>query len=213
MNKYVCLLFVVSLFFYSCGKQVDELKEASELAQKAPEIANAIEKNTDIAQNIKEQRRKKGDTLAMHFTKLQEFIPTSINGYTATEPKGEILNLGAYSFSQASRNFTKSDSKGNDAFVEITIIDYNQAAELYATLTLWSVGISHEDENGYEKSFDPGIPNTFGFEKYDKLDKTAEITFAIGYRFIISVKANSQQKIDFVRSIVNSMKIKELAQF
>jgi hypothetical protein len=205
------ILCVFILLFMGCGEKAQEMKNAMEIIKNAPNMADKAQKGMDRAKQLREDRIKRGDTLAMNFKKLQEYLPKSLDGYKAEEPSGESSAFGSYSFSRAGIRFVKDKSDGSQDYVEIELLDYNQAAELYAGLTFWSAGISVENKDGWEKTFDTKIEWGFGYEKYHKPNNSAEVSYALGYRFLLSVKANNQSNTDFVRRTAESLKLKELA--
>lgn len=214
MKKIVLLLSIITaLFWFGCGDKVDEAKNALELMNKAPEIAKDMEKGMEESQKLREERRKRGDTLALHFSKLQSFLPTEISGYKAEEPDGETMNMGGMSLSTSKIRFVKEMPDGNQSYINIQLTDYNQAVEMYAGLVFWGAGISIENSNGYERTYKTGIDKVLGYEKYDKSGKNSEVTLAVGYRFLVHLEANEQTNSDFLRKVTESINLKELAKY
>lgn len=208
--KYLSVLFIIALLFSGCGEKMKQMKDAAEFAQKAPEMAKNIEQSQDAAKKAREERVKKGDTLAMPYQKLQEYMPASISGYTAEEPAGESVNMQGVSYSMASRRYVQG-SGDNESEIEISIMDYNAVESMYAAAAFWVAGYSREDSKSFDRTFDPGIKNVYGLEHYDKVNKRVEVTFAVGYRFLVSIKATNQPNTDLVKRVAGSMKLKDLA--
>ena len=147
-----------------------------------------MQKANEANQARREERRKRGDTLAMPYQDLQKYLPESISGYTSQEPTGSSMNMTGMSYSTAARRYTKTGANGEES-VEVTIMDYNASADLYAGLTsIWGTNFSMEDQNGYSRSFDAGVKDVAGWEHYDKQGKNSEVTNAVGGRFILSRK-------------------------
>lgn len=206
-------LLIIGLFAFvliSCGEKAREMKNAMELAKNAPEIAKNMEKSQNAAQAKIDERKKKGDTLAMPFQKLQQYLPTSLAGYKAETPGGESMNMPGMSYSSATIRFSKENSATEDN-VTVELFDYNQVGAMFTAATLWMSGFSREDAKGYEKTFNPGVNNVFGFEKFEKERKYAEVTFAIGYRFVLTIKGYNQTNGDNLINLGKSMKLGELA--
>lgn len=212
MKYKILLVSILSVFFLiSCGEKVDELKKAAEFVQKAPEMAKNLEKSANEAQTIREQRVKRGDTLAMHYEKLQSYLPSSISGYEAEEPSGETLNNMGFSYSTASRRFVQ---KGGDISkeIEVTIVDYVAVESLFMASTYWLNGYSRESAESYDKTFDPGFKNVFALDHFDKKEKRGEVTYGVGYRFLVTIRGNRIDNTDILKNVAKSMKLDELAK-
>jgi hypothetical protein len=209
MKIFITAIILTSvLILSSCGEKVQEMKQAADNLSKIAEAGNNMEAGAKLAEAKKQERIKKGDTLAMPYKKLQEYLPASISGYTPEDPTGETMNMGM-SFSHVTRRYVK----GND-YINIEIFDYNQAYELYQGITaLWATGISIETDKAMERTYKTSFDNVVGYEKFDKISKTASLTCAVAWRFIIVMEANNQPGTDFTKSIFNSMKIKELSAY
>lgn len=190
-----------------CSKDAQELNEAQQLLQQIPEATKNIQDQANLAQNLRNERIKRGDTLAMNYKDLMNFMPKEISGYKLETPQGESLNFGEMSYSQTTYNFTSPNGS-----VEIILADYNRVAELYTSMTLWTTGISVENEQGYQKTYNPNIPNTVGYEQYDKSSKTANVMFAVAGRFFINVKAENQANTEFAKKVASMVNVAELAK-
>lgn len=209
--KLYSLVFLTFFILLSCGEKVDELKKAAEFVQKAPEMAKNIEKSANEAEAIREQRVKRGDTLAMNYEKLITYLPSSIAGYEAEEPSGESINVMGLSYSTASRRFVQ---KGGDISkeIEVTLIDYVAVESLYMAATYWLSGYSRENAESYDKTFDPGIKNVFALDHFEKKDKRGEVTYGLGYRFLLKISSDGIDNTDILKNVAKSMKLEELAK-
>lgn len=212
--KYWILGFSItaSLLVGSCGGKVDEMRQVAENVKELSKAGENMEKANQANEAKREERRKRGDTLAMPYQELQKYLPESVSGYTPQEPSGSTMNMTGMSYSTAARRYTKSAADGSEESVEVTIIDYNASSELYTGMTaLWGANFSMEDQNGYQRSFDAGVKDVAGWEHYDKQNKNSDITAALGGRFILTVKVTAQPNNDLAKSIVKSMKLSDLA--
>lgn len=207
---------IITLFAFiliSCGEKAKEIKDAVELAQKAPEMAKNMQNAQDAAKIRWDERKKKGDTLALPYKKLDEFIPASINGYKSEDPSGQNMNMQGLSYAESSRRYTKEGTNGVNEDIEIKIVDYNATYDMFAAAFFWmSTNFSREDANGYERTIDIGVKDVPGFEKFNKSSKTAELTFAVGYRFILTIRVENQANTDFAKSIAKTMKLAEMSK-
>lgn len=213
MKKYFALVIMTfGLLLSSCGEKAKEMKDAAEIMQKAPEAAQKMEQANNEGAKRYAQRRAKGDTLAINFNELMKYLPQNIPDYKAEEPKGSTNNSIGFSLSQVEKRFTKSGSDGSENHITISIMDYNQGYAFYSGLTYWAaMEISTESTEGYQKTFKPGIENTIGLEEYTKSNKTAKVTYSLGYRFLLTMEANNQSNTKFLKSIAGKIDLKKLA--
>lgn len=143
----------------------------------------------------------------MNYTDLQGYLPTSIDGYEAGEPGGSTMNMQGMSFSSADIEFTNSNGDN----IRITLLDYSGAVSMYQAATaMWSAGMSFEDDESIAQSV-KWDENIMGWEEYRKKDKEANLSLGIGDRFFLSIQADNQNNIDFVKNIAESMSLSELS--
>lgn len=209
--KLFLTFIILATFLLSCGEKVDELKKAAEFVQKAPEMAKNLEQSANEAQVIREQRVKRGDTLAMHYEKLQSYLPASIPGYEAEEPSGETMNNMGLSYSMASRRYVQRSGEMSKE-IEVSLIDYVAVESLFMASTYWLSGYSRESAESYDKTFDTGIKNVFALDHFDKKDKSGEVTLGIGYRFLLKISGDRIENTDILKNIAKNMKLEELAK-
>ena len=75
----------------------------------------------------------------MDYKDLQNYLPSSVNGYEAGEPSGSTMNMQGMSFSSAEIEFTNQDGDN----VRVTLLDYTSAIMMYQAATaMWTAGIS-----------------------------------------------------------------------
>lgn len=206
------ILITATIFLISCGKEAQEAKQAFDILKDLPEKAQKMEQQADLVQKKQEERRQRGDTLAMPYQKLQEFLPKNISEYGDAKLSGESMNWGGFSMSKASANFYKEQPDGKTKNLSIELIDYNENYGLYAGLIFWSAGYSREDEYGFERTFNPGFENVWALEKFEKQDGTAELVYAISYRFLMTLRADNQKDTEFLKSVAKKVDIAKLAK-
>ncbi|MGA2296164.1 MAG: hypothetical protein ABSG15_01270 [FCB group bacterium] len=206
------LILVGFIVLSGCGEKMKEMQQTMDVLKKAPEAVQNMANDTKAAEQKRKDRVKSGDTLAMPYQELQKYLPESIGGYTAQEPKGSTTNMTGFSVTEVSRRFVKPGANGSENFVDVEMTDYNQAEQMYAGLTaIWALGISVESNEKSEKSYKPDYPNSLGFESYDKIHKNATLNIGLGWRFFVKIEANNQSSCDFIKGIANSMKLKDLS--
>ena len=214
MKTLILLLAALVLIgLNSCGEKTKEVEKAIDIAKKAPDIAEKYEKTQNKAEQVWKERKERGDTLAVNFHKLQEFLPEEIPGYTAEKPTGESMNMMGVSYSEAKRKYIKKLDDGNNETIEITILDYNSASNLYTAATaMWLTNYSYENEQGFGKSFHPEVPDSFGFEEYKTNSKTATVTLAVAYRFIVTIEGTNQKDTENIKQMLKSINLSGLAK-
>ncbi len=216
--RVIGLLLIVVLFIgiSACGEKSQEVKDienAIDMVKNAPNIVKKVESAQEKAKKVWEERKAKGDTLPYGFRELQKYLPDNLPGYTAKEPRGETMNMMGFSYSEASRQYIKKSEDGSKQAISIKILDYNSTASLFtAAASWWATGYSFENEDGYAKSFDPGIENCYGYEEYHAKRKNAEITLAIAYRFILTINASNQSDTEGLKNIVKQIALEKLAK-
>jgi hypothetical protein len=208
-----CLFISMALLVWSCGggssKEAtittkDGEVSVSDLAKAGTQVQDAVQR----AEAKREERRKKGDTLAMNYKDLQAYLP-EVSGYTKSDsPSGESMNMaGMGSWSRAAQRYESGEKN-----VEVELIDYNQSMMGYSAASM-VFGMNIQVENDREKSgtFQTGINEVAGYEKVYKTEQNAELIYAIADRFILNLKLNGSNDIDLLKGIAKSMKLSELA--
>ncbi|MBX7241284.1 MAG: hypothetical protein K1X92_05990 [Bacteroidia bacterium] len=211
-TKILTGLLILSIFS-GCNK-------LSEKAQDAKNTVNVLQNVDDIAQNMEEstknaekkiqERRQRGDTVAMHYDKLKTYLPTDLQGYTPDgEPKGEMVKNAGMSFSTITQNYKKGEST-----MKVTLHDYNGVGMLYtAAFGMFGVGgLEVENDQEIMKGWDPKMGEVKGFEKYQKKQKDANVVLGTAERFVLIVDASGQENTDAVKSVAKSAKWGELSK-
>lgn len=211
MKKLNLVLVALALLgFISCGEKYDELKNAAEVIKNAPQATEEMSKSVDLAEKKRNERRAKGDTLAIHFSELQKFLPTEVNGAKAEEPKGQTTSMSGFSMSTAERTYTYLDNSSH--YLKISLLDYNESYAMYAGVTYWaSLGLSNETADGFTKTFKTDNSEIAGIEEYSKGSKTAKISYAIGYRFLMTIEEFGASNTDNVKNVAKTIDIKKLS--
>lgn len=143
----------------------------------------------------------------MNYTDLQFYLPTSIENYKAGEPGGSTMEMEGMSFSSAEIEFTGSDGKT----IKITLMDYSLAQNMFKMATAaWGSGINFEDDESKIQTFKIS-EKIAGWEEFRKKENEAQIAIGIGERFFLSIEANEQKGIDFIKEIALNMELDELA--
>lgn len=213
MKSYI-IVFTLFLAFVigGCGasEELEEMKKAVDMVKDMPEKAEKISNRMEIAKKRYEERKAKGDTIAMNYKELQEYLPKSISGYGEPKLSGQTTNTMGISISNAEALFQKEgDNKGR---IKIELVDHTAGYGAFMAAATWLTGYSFENDNRVDKTFETGMDDVFGFESYGKKNKRAELTYALGYRFIINITGYDQEGTDFLKDVAKKIDLKKLAK-
>ncbi len=201
LTHYAAVLLPVCLLLSACGG-IQKAKEAASAVSAAKNYAE----NVESGQKKAEERRAKGDTLALAYTELQKYLPAAVAGYEKEgEPEGQTMNMAGASYSTAAQAYKKGDQT-----LKITITDYNGAYALYGMATaVMASGYSMENADEKVGGIDLGVGK--GWEDIKKKDKTASVLIGLSDRFFVQAEASNQDNADFVKEVVKSMDLQKLA--
>jgi predicted ribosome quality control (RQC) complex YloA/Tae2 family protein len=210
----ICIT-AIALVFSSCGikkrgedqNTITDKDNPLSALKKLSDNAEKVKEDMDDSQKMQEDRKKRGDTLAMNYKELQKYLPETIAGYEKDgEPGGQSVNMAGMSYSTASQKFKKEAD-----YIEVTVTDYNQAYGTFQGLFSYAGMFSVESDEEKTTKYNTGVEHTLAIESYKKKDKDATITAGAGYRFWIEVKGNNQPDAEFLKKVLAGMKLKELA--
>lgn len=195
------LVFVLGIL--SCGQKAEDAKNATTVLSNLDDVADAMKD----AQSKVEERRAKGDTLAIPHQDLQKYLPNSISGYEKDgEPDGESVNMMGASFSKISQKYKKGDAEA-----EVSIVDYNAAYSMYGAATaVWAMGLSVDNKEESMKGVE--ISGAKGMESFKKSSKSASVVLGVAERFLITVEAQNQTDTEFVKEVAKSIDISTLSK-
>lgn len=191
---------IATTLLIACGPKKTE--EATGLA--------ALEKLADNMKNGSDkvnERRAKGDTLALPYAELEKMLPASVGSYSKDgDPKGESVNMMGQSFSTASQNY-----KNGEQTLKVTVVDYNGVYSLLSAATaMMAMGFSVDNEEERIGPLKLGLDGVKGWEEFKKKDKRATVTMAVADRFLVTAEAENQENTDFVKDVVKSLDIAKL---
>jgi hypothetical protein len=140
------------------------------------------------------------------FKVLLEYLPQSVEGMKADEPKGETTTMGEWRFSQAETRYRSED--GNKS-AKVELFDYAHIPMLYAPFQMMmNMNMSKESTEGYERSTKIG-----GFpahEKWRKNGEENEVTVLVADRFLVTTTTRGLGE-DSAKKIAESLDLKGLA--
>jgi hypothetical protein len=201
-------LAAIVLLFTACK---DAKKEEPKKMETLGDLVKAVEgmgKDQEQQADKWAERRAKGDTLAIPYKELQNYLPDA-PGYTKEGgPKGEQMTMPMMgSISSARQNYT-----GGGKSLEIEIMDYNAAFQGFSMAAMpYKMGISSEDDNMKTGPVSLGIADVIAYETIHKNTKAAELVLIVADRFLIKLDGSQMEDSGTLQRIAKSMKLGELA--
>jgi hypothetical protein len=184
------------------GDNKVEIKDGKMGIGDALDAAKALTEGVKDAQNRWEERRAKGDTVAIPYKELETYLP-EISGYSKDGgPKGEQTSMPGFgSLSQTSQHYTSGDKS-----IKIEITDYNASQMAFTSATaLYRLNISSEDDSKKQGSVDLGLKDVAAYETVYKERQEAQLTVIAGDRFFINIENNGSNDIDELKSIAKDI--------
>lgn len=178
--------------------EIDNIRRSGE---KMKERLNAYQKR-------REERIKRGDTLAMTYQELEQFLP-EIEGFEKMGlPKGEqILMPGIGGWSKTKQQYTRTN-----ALIEVEINDYNQSVNGFnMAAAVFSMNIQIENDREKSGSFDPGIAGVRGYEKLIKKTGRITHTYILSDRFLVRVDGKKDISSETLKKVAQHIPLAVLA--
>lgn len=159
-------------------------------------------------------------TKAVHFKKLQEFLPTmEIPGLERKKPTGQTQSSMGMTTSEAKVRYVTRAREGEEAEQEaaapeisIEVIISDMSGVPFGTMAAmaYQQEFENESEDGYEKTVTVG--KTYkGKESARTGDyKNCALEFAVGARFIVKIEANNTDDVKLLHSLAGSMELAKL---
>jgi outer membrane murein-binding lipoprotein Lpp len=209
MKKLLLLAASPALFLAATGcEQAQKTQEAYSNLSKLKDAGEKLEANMEAAKDRRAERVKNGDTLALPYKDLEKYLPGEVSGYTAAEPSGQSMKTAGMAFSNAERKFTKDSVE-----VTVKIIDYNGANQLYqGASAMFSLGLESEDDDSLTKEARLDLDGVKGSETFHKKTGEADLTLAVGDRFLVTISGTKQKDLAQVEAVAKNMNLDALAK-
>lgn len=192
------------LVFASCKHKTNKLDTVAGMTEAAEKITTETQKANDRW----EERRAKGDTTAIPYKELQNYLP-DVSGYAKEgDPQGSQMDMpGLGSWSQTEQRY-----KSGDKNIKVSIVDYNAAHGAFAGATaIYKMGYSMEDDSKRQGTVDIGMKDVVAYETVYKQEPRAELTLIVGDRFLVQIESEGSNDPDLVRSVAKSLRLGDLA--
>ncbi len=222
LYAFIMVLVFVFVFSISCGKKSnvsekkEEVKKAEE-AKKGESETTQSQKNANTPQDALAQiqqfteRMKKaseeqlgGKIIVLDEDKMKSVLPEVSGWKIDGKPYFEKSKFGAMETSTMDATYINGDKS-----VTVKITDTGTAASMLSFLKMAiSMHISNETSDGYERVID--FKGYKGIEKFNKNDKTGEITLLVNDRFIVEVSGSEGVSIDTLKEFLSKTKLSNL---
>jgi hypothetical protein len=140
-------------------------------------------------EQLQKELESSGPAEPVHFSALLKALPDAPSGWQASEPRGATNQMGDFSMSTASREYT---SEGKRMEIEIADWAYHQA--LYAPFIM-GARFSQESTEGYNKGIKIG--EHAGRDEYRFSDKSGQRSVLYNRRYFVSVKGQGVEPAAF----------------
>ncbi len=210
-SRSLYFFFFTSLLSCGLGRNKDAVIKTKDGELTIQDLKHAGEQMQDAMQEAekkKQERKQRGDTLAMNYKDLQNFLP-DVAGYEKKgNASGESVSMPGFgSFSKAEQSYESGEKS-----IEIELMDYNQSAFGFTAATaMFGMNIQMENDREKSGSFETGISGVKGYERISKTDDDAEVTYAIADRFLLTIKSRGSNDAEVLKNIAKGMKLSELA--
>ncbi len=197
MKNRIHLLFVVptlALLLTGCGacnKAKQDIQNAKNIAEGYKNIAENLEENLTEQTEKMNARRASGDTTAMNYKDLANYLP-DLSGYDRVgEPKGESVNMMGFSHSQTTQKYVDGDKE-----IEITVIDFAGSYQMYTmAMAFFQSDLMIENDQQITKSEDLGIEDVNAWSEVSKVRDEAKIMIGAGSRFFITIEQKGDKDV------------------
>ena len=207
MKKILPLLTLPLLLATSC-EQAQKAREGYNNLEKLSKAGEQMEANMEASKTRRAEREQHGDTLALSYKDLQNYLPANVSGYAAQEPSGQSMKVSGMSFSTAERKFTKDADE-----VEVKLVDYNGANQLFQGASMmFSLGLESEDSESRVQSVSFKQEGVKGMETLHKNSGETELVMAVGDRFIVTITGTHQKDFALVEDIAQRMDLAKLTK-
>jgi hypothetical protein len=208
MRNFFIGSLAIAVFALACGGDRNKKMGAVEAVSAVRDYSAKVADQTKTSTSKWQERKAKGDTLAMAYTDLQTFLP-DISGYNKNGgPTGSQMSMaGMGSWSQTEQEYQNGDKR-----LKVAIMDYNSAYQIFVgATTMFKMGYSMEDDSKKQGSVDLGLKDVTAFQTIYKKDPRGELALIVGDRFLIQIESQGSNDPQLLSSVAGGMKLSELA--
>jgi hypothetical protein len=217
MTRFARLASVAALAsVVACGNSPEQ-QQVEQVQKNAQQLAQSAAQASGNAQEVAKGFEAMGKAMAaaatgstnvtpvdpVDFKELQTILP-DVPGWEKSHPEAERMT-SPVSFSYASTRYKKNDLEITE---KITDSGFNQL--LVAPLSMMlAASYAKESTDGFEKSTTvAGYP---AFEKWDKSDKSGELTVFVSQRFVVELEGTGMAVNKELQAFLARTDLKKLA--
>lgn len=203
----ISFVLVAVAMLNSCDT-AKKIKESTDNLSAATKAAENLQEGMAAASKKLEERKAKGDTLAMNYKDLQAYLP-AMSGYEKDgDPSGETMNSMGFSLSTCEQRYKKGDEN-----ITVKITDYNAGYSAFVGITaMIGAGFSSENDNEKTGTVNLGVDGVKAFETVRKKEKSGSLVLAIADRFFVEVKGDNLSDTEKLQAIAKNMDLGKLAE-
>jgi len=213
MKKIKLLLLVFPIVMFTACSDEENGEDENIDIQTNPlgalmQMTENLEEQAEKMEEQMEKMEERKGAKAISYEDLIKFLPTSIDGYTAEEPRGGNIEMTGMSYSNAEITF----SNDNNDQIHINILDYNAAMPMFTMATaMWGSGlkINTSEELAQSIKFNDDIT---GWETLDKKNGDATLTLGVGMRFLLTIEVDKVKSTDLLKSLAKDMDLDALSE-
>jgi len=224
MRKFFVILLVifVSVFFYSCGNKGNKTeKENVKKEEKVEKESN--EKAEHEEKGEKEEKSEKEENPFVAMKKFAEKVKKASKeqqgGKIVVLEEKELINAlpevsgwkleekpyySKDSFGSLTTSSVRATYVNGAKSVTVSIKDTGSMSSLVTPIKMsLNMMMSHEDSNGYEKVFE--YKGEKGVERYNKNDKSGDITFLVKSKYIIEISSSENVEMSTLKKFLEKI--------
>ena len=203
MKNILTALYILLLLFIVNGCGGNEKPEDKTTDEQT--INN--DKDDEVSQSDNEAVLENREPVTpVSFKVLMNYLPKEIEGMKGSEPEGETVTMGEWSYSHSKSYYNSEDGSKN---ASVDVIDYAYISALYTPYqTLFNMKFQRESSSGYERSIK--INDYPAFENWDNANNSHELNVLVGKRFIVHVETNGMPE-GSAKKIVEGMNLSSLS--
>jgi hypothetical protein len=150
-----------------------------------------------------EERKKRGDTLALSPEVLEKALPQSVGKYQKVgDVQNKEVKTSGSNWSSVSQTYSNGEKN-----VNLSITDYNGAYGLYAGATaIFNSGLSIESDNEISRPYKKNGKIT-GWESFSRETGEASLTVGMQDRFLIVIESEGQEDTGILREFAEGISI------
>lgn len=188
----------------TAGEQTAAERQTAQGARQTAEGARQMAQGMQqMAKGL--QQMAKAAAKPVPYDELEALLP-DLAGWTKGTPKGSQASA-PIAYSKAEITYT---SASGGASIDMDITDTALSQVFLAPLSMFmAAGYEEKSDEGYKRAIT--IAGSPGFEQWDTMSKTGEVTLIVANRFVVHAKGRGLKSTDPVKKAIETVKLSRLA--